>query len=156
MARLLHLTGMAVGGIGIFLGFCLLSSRPFTALALVTGTCVGVVGTLAFVRHVIFHRSDAARLGWQTDCPDWQFEVGFANLAFGLTGCLVALWLPSYPAFSVLLLAYSLYLGQAAALHFYRYLTDEHRSPARLWRSVIGTFLFAVMMAVFAVRAFRG
>lgn len=156
MALLLNLVGMAVGGVGIFLGFYLLSSDPFTALTLVTGTCVGVVGTLAFVRHVIFHRADAAGMGWLTDRPDWQFEVGFANLAFGLTGGLVAIWVPSYPAFFVLLFSYSLYLAQAAVLHLYRYLTDENRSAARLWRSVIGTFLFASMMAVFAYHAFRG
>jgi hypothetical protein len=156
MAQLLNVAGLAVGAVGIFLGFYLLSSAPLTALALVTGTCVGVVGTLAFVRHVIFHREDAARMGWQTDRPDWQFEVGFANLAFGLTGLLVAIWLPSYPAFFVLLLSYALYLAQAALLHLYRYLTEEKRSPARLWRSVIGTALFAAMMAVFAYRAFLG
>ena len=156
MAQLLNLGGLVVGAVGIFFGFYLLSSAPLTALAIVTGTCVGVVGILAFVRHVIFHREDAARMGWQTDRPDWQFEVGFANLAFGVPGLLVALWLPSYPAFFVLLLGYALYLGQAAALHLYPLPGDEHRSAARLWRSVIGTSLFAAMMLVFAWRALLG
>ncbi len=156
MAQLLNLGGMAVGAVGIFIGFYFLSTAPLTALAIVTGTCVGVVGVLAFLRHVVFHREDAARMGWQTDRPDWQFEVGFANLAFGLPGLLVALWLPSYPAFFVLLTGYALYLAQAAALHLTRYLTDGKRSPARLWRSVIGTSLFAVLMLVFAWRAFLG
>jgi hypothetical protein len=156
MAQLLNLGGMAVGAVGIFLGFYFLSSAPLLALALVTGTCVGVVGILAFLRHVVFHRADAARMGWQTERPDWQFEVGFANLAFGLPGLLVALFLPSYPAFFVLLLGYALYLAQAAALHLTRYLTDAKRDPARLWRSVVGTALFAVLMLVFAWRAFLG
>ncbi len=156
MAQLLNVAGMAVGAVGIFLGFYLLSSAPLAAVGIVTGTCVGVVGILAFVRHVVFHRADAARMGWQTDRPDWQFEVGFANLAFGLPGVLVAIWLPSYPAFFVLLLGYALYLAQAALLHLYRYLSDDHRSAARLWRSVIGTSLFAILMLVFACRAFVG
>ena len=156
MAQLLNLGGMAVGAVGIFFGFYFLSSAPLNALALVTGTCVGVVGILAFLRHVVFHREDAARMGWQTDRPDWQFEVGFANLAFGLPGLVVALWLASYPAFFVLLLGYALYLAQAAALHLYRYLTDGNRSAARLWRSVIGTSLFAAFMLVFAWRALQG
>ena len=86
MAQLLNLGGMVVGAVGIFIGFYLLQTAPLTALAIVTGTCVGVVGIMAFLRHVVFHREDAARMGWQTDRPDWQFEVGFANLAFGLTG----------------------------------------------------------------------
>ena len=156
MAQLLNLGGMVVGAVGIFIGFYLLQTAPLTALAIVTGTCVGVVGIMAFLRHVVFHREDAARMGWQTDRPDWQFEVGFANLAFGLTGVVVALWLPSYPAFFVLLLGYALYLGQAAALHLYRYVTAEQRSAARLWRSVIATSLFAVLMLVFAWRALQG
>jgi uncharacterized membrane protein YfcA len=147
---------MAVATLGIFFGFFFLSSQPIKALALVTGTCVGVVGILAFVRHVVFHRSDAARLGWQTDRPDWQFEVGFANLAFGVMGCTVAIWMPSFPVFFVVLLGYSAYLAQAALLHLYRYFTDPSRSAARLWRSVIATLLFAAMMAVFAARALRG
>lgn len=156
MAQLLNLGGMVVGAVGIFFGFWLLPTAPLAAVGVVTGTCVGVVGIMAFLRHVVFHRADAARMGWQTDRPDWQFEVGFANLAFAVPAVLVVLWLPSYPAFFVLLLGYALYLAQAAALHLYRYLTDEHRSAARLWRSVVGTALFAVLMLVFAWRAFEG
>jgi hypothetical protein len=28
---------------------------------------VGIVGILAYIRQVIFHKSNAARLGWETD-----------------------------------------------------------------------------------------
>ena len=41
-------------------------------------------------------------------------------------------------------------ITQAAALHLHRYLTDGHGSAARLWRSVIGTSLFAILMLAFA------
>lgn len=156
MARVLHLAEMAIGTVGVFLGFTFLSDNPLLALRIVTGVCVGLVGTLAFVRHVLLHRSDAARLGWHTDRPDWQFEVGFANLAFGSTAFLVAFWQPSFPALFALLCGFSVYLAQAAILHLYRYVTDEHRSPGRLWSSVLGTALFAAMLGVFAVRALRG
>jgi hypothetical protein len=156
MAGNLSLAGSTIGALGIFFGFYFLSTDPLHALRLVTASAVGIVGVLAFLRHVPFHRSDAARLGWETDRPDWQFEVGFANLAFGLPALFIALLFPSYPAFFVLLASYSLYLGQAAALHCYRYLTDQHRSPARLWRSVVGTGLFAAMLGVFAFRALCG
>ena len=156
MARLLHFAEMAIGAVGIFLGFYFLSSDPLLALRIVTGTCVGLVGTLAFVRHVLLHQSDAARLGWHTDRPDWQFEVGFANLAFGSTASLVAFWLPGFPAFFVLLCGFSVYLAQAAILHLYRYLTDGQRSPGRLWNSVLGTALFAAMLGIFALSALRG
>jgi hypothetical protein len=43
------------------------------------GMAVGTAGILAFLRHLVFHKSDAKRLGWETDRPDWMFEVGFAR-----------------------------------------------------------------------------
>lgn len=153
MAGWLNLAGMVIGGLGIFFGFYYLPAAPGTALAIVTVTGVGVVGLLAFVRHVFFHRSDAERLGWQTDRPDWAFEVGFANLAFGLMGFLAGLGARDTTAPAFVLLGYSLYLFQAALLHLYRYFTDAQRSHARLWRSVLATFLYVGMMTFFAMHA---
>jgi hypothetical protein len=49
------------------------------------------------------------------------------------------------------LLGYSLYLFQAAVPHTYRFLTDERRSAARLWRGVIPTLVLVGMMTFFAV-----
>ena len=151
MARWISIASMVIGGAGIFMGFYYLGSAPQTSLRIVTATTVGIVGLLAFVRHVVFHKSDAARLGWQTDRPDWMFEVGFANLAFGLMALLAigAGW--GTQAQVVVLLGYAFYLFQAAMLHAYRYFTDAERSRARLWRSVISPLLYAGMMAFFAV-----
>ena len=152
MAGTISIVGMAVGTIGIFFGFFYLGSSPLTSLGIVTSTTVGVVGLLAFVRHVIFHKSDAERLGWETDRPDWMFEVGFANLAFGCMGLLAVLAGWGARAQVLALLGYALYLFQAACLHGYRYFTDEKKSPARLWRGCIATLLFVGMMVFFAVR----
>ena len=153
MAGIISYIGMMVGSIGIFLGFYYLTSNPDLSLGLVTLTTVGIVGILGFVRHVIFYKSDAKRLGWETDRPDWMFEVGFANLAFGLMGVLsvVGNQVPHTQAF--VLLGYAAYLLQAAALHGYRYFTDTQKSPARLWRSCIATLLYAGAMAFFAIGA---
>ena len=41
---------------------------------------------LAWFRHFIFYKDDAKRLGWETEHPDWMWEVGFANGAFGFMG----------------------------------------------------------------------
>jgi hypothetical protein len=144
---------MLAGGCGLFLGFYFLAAAPATSFAIVTTTTVGVVGVLAFVRHVIFFRSDAERLGWQTDRPDWAYEVGFANLAFGVMGLVAGLASIGTKAQALVILGYALYLFQAALLHFHRYLTDAVRSPARLWRSVVATLAFVVMMSCFGVRA---
>jgi hypothetical protein len=153
MASIVNILGMLVGTIGLFLGFYFLADTPETAFTIVTVTTVGIVGVLAFVRHVIFFRSDTARLGWQTDRPDWVFEVGFANFAFGAMGLAAGLAPLGTKVQAVVILGYAFYLFQAAALHFYRYLTDAERSPARLWRSVVAALLFAGMMTFFGGRA---
>jgi len=153
MAGWISLAGMLAGAVGIFIGFYTLGEAPQTALGIVTITTVGIAGVLAFVRHVLFHKSDAARLGWQTDRPDWMFEVGFANLAFGFMGFAAVLARWGTQAQALVLLGYSLYLFQAALLHGYRYFTDPQRSRARLWRSVLATLLYAGNMTFFALYA---
>ena len=150
MAKLVTIFSMLPGVIGIYLGFYYLSAAPKTSLAIVTFTTVGITGEIAFVRHVIFHKADAKRLGWETDRPDWMFEVGFANLAFGFMGLLSVFRHWGAEAQSLVLLGYAVYLFQAAVLHGYRYFTDEKKSPARLWRSCLTTLLYAGMMAYFA------
>ena len=76
---------------GIFRVSVWLSRLPDAAagLEIFTPTAVGLVGLLAFVRHFVFHESDAKRLGWESSRPQFQYEVGFANLAFALVAFLV-------------------------------------------------------------------
>ena len=50
-------------------------------------------------------------------------------------------------------LCYSFHLLQAAILHGYRCFTDEVRSAARLWRSVLATLLYVGLMTFFAINA---
>jgi len=150
MAHLVTIFSMLPGSVGIFFGFYYLAAEPARALAIVTVTTVGITGIIAFVRHVIFYKSDAKRLGWETDRPDWMFEVGFANLSFGVMGFLPVFLHWGAEAQALVLLGYALYLFQAAVLHGYRYFTDEKRKPARLRRSCLATLLYAGMMAFFA------
>ncbi len=109
-----------------------------------------MVGVLAFVRHVIFHKSDAERLGWETDRPDWIYEVGFANLAFAVIAILSVFPDTGIVPQALIILGYALYLMQAGILHGYRYFTDEKKSLGRLFRSSIATLLYAIMMLFFA------
>lgn len=153
MAGILGYIGMLSGSIGIFIGFYYLQSNPAISLRVVTFSTVGLVGILAFVRHVIFHKSDAKRLGWETERPDWMFEVGFANLAFGAMGVLSVIGEQPQKTQAVVLLGYAIYLLQASALHGFRYFTDTLKSPARLWRSCIATLLYAGAMTFFAIKA---
>ncbi|MFZ1730284.1 MAG: DUF6790 family protein [Bacteroidota bacterium] len=153
MAKWLGLSSMLIGAIGLFFGFYYLGENPGKALNIVTLTTVGIVGVLAFVRHVVFHKSDAKRLGWETERPDWMFEVGFANLAFGFMGFLTVLAHWGMQAQAVTVFGYAVYLFQASMLHGYHYFADPVRSPSRLWRSCLATLSFAGMMTYFTVAA---
>lgn len=151
MAKFLAISGIFVGSTGIFFGFYFLTSNDIAlAVKIVTLSTVGVVGVLAFVRHVIFHKSDAERLGWETDRPDWIYEVGFANLAFAVIAILSVFPDTGIVPQALIILGYALYLMQAGILHGYRYFTDEKKSFARLFRSSIATLLYAIMMSYFS------
>jgi hypothetical protein len=49
---------------------------------------VGLGGIMAFIMHVFFGAKTAAMIGWAAGSP-FQFEVGVADLAFGVTALLV-------------------------------------------------------------------
>lgn len=153
MSKSIALSGMFIGAVGIFFGFYHLGRNPQLALAIVTTTTVGLVGVLAFVRHFIFHKADAKRMGWETDRPEWAYEVGFANLAFGVMGLLSVYADLGLQAQALTILGYAVYLMQAALLHGYQYFTSDAKSADKLWRIVIGTGSFAAMMLFFAVYA---
>jgi len=152
MAAILGYTGMLIGSIGIFFGFFHLTHNPILAIRIISFCTVGIVGVLAFVRHFIFHKSDAIRLGWETERPEFGYEVGFANLAFGLISLLTSIQNYSMQTQSVIVLGYALYLFQAGLLHGYIYLTDGKKSAARLWRSCLATLLYAGMMSYLSIR----
>jgi hypothetical protein len=153
MVKWISIAGYVLVSVGIFLGFYYLGQDVERSLAIVTVMTVGVEGVLGFVRHYFFYKADAKRLGWETDRPDWMWEVGFANLGFGAMGLLAVAAGWGVKAQALVLLGYSLYLFQAAMLHLYRYLTDEKRSPARLWRAVVLTLVIVGMMTFFAIYA---
>ena len=153
MSKWISLSGMLIGAAGIFFGFFYLENKPQLSLAIVTATTVGVVGVLAFIRHFIFHKADAKRMGWETDRPEWAYEVGFANLAFGVMGLFSVFGKLGMPAQALTILGYAVYLMQAAFLHGYQYFSSETKSAEKLWRIVIGTASFAAMMLYFAIHA---
>lgn len=156
MSKWLHLSGVIAGTVGIFFGFSYLGSNPVLSLQIVTVTTVGVVGVLAFVRHFVFHEADARRMGWETGRPEWAWEVGFANLAFGAMGLLAVFAGLGTRAQALSLLGYALYLMQAAALHATQYFRGTDRSRRKLWNSVLGAAWFSVLMTFFALRALLG
>ena len=158
MTKWIGLGTIAISSVGIFFGFYYYFSGDVQlAVAIVTATTVGLTGVLAWTRHFIFHKQDAKALGWETERPDWMFEVGFANLGFGVAGLLAVfadMGLSSHlKAEAIALLGYSAYLFQAGLLHGYRYFTDKKKMAIRLWRYCLLTLVVAGMMAFFGIAA---
>ena len=106
------------GFIGYFFGFANLGSAGAqAAISPVALYSVGVVGIISMVRHSVFHRSDAIRMGWDHGRRNnFQIEVGFANLAIGLPA-IVSVALDLNPVVqAAFVLAYALYFLQVAGL----------------------------------------
>ncbi len=142
-------------GIGIALAYYLYftwsDARP--ALEVVLLTCVVFNGLISFVSHVIFHKADAARLGLESSSPGYQYEVGFANLAMGLSAVAAYAFQWGISAYIVLVLCYSLYIIQAVVFHFWRFIKRERSDAGYLWGSVIFTAIYVANMLFFALAA---
>lgn len=135
--------------VAYYLYFHWSDTRP--AIEIILLTCVAFNGFISFFGHVIYHESDARRLGLESANPGFQFEVGFANLAMGLVAAdsLVFHW--GVAANIALILCYALYLLQAIILHLYRFIKREKSDAGYLWGSVVFAFLYVANMLFFAV-----
>ncbi len=116
-------------------------------------TCVAFNGLVSFVSHVIFYKAEAARLGLQSSSPGYQFEVGFANLAMGLSALAAIYFQWGIPVYIILVLCYSLYIAQAVVFHFWRFVRGEKSDAGYLWGSVVFTALYVANMLFFALAA---
>jgi len=141
---------IAIGiAVAYYLFFRWSDARP--AIEVILLTCVAFNGIISFVSHVIYHKSDAQRLGMESANPGFQFEVGFANLAMGLgaISSLVFHW--GAAANIAIILCYALYILQAIILHLYRFVKGEKSDAAYLWGSVVVTSLYVANMLFFAI-----
>lgn len=152
IAWVLHTLELIVGVIGVWVGLSLLPNAA-SALEVVTPTAVGLAGLLAFIRHFVFHESDAKRLGWESSTgAEFQYEVGFANLAFALVAFLAYFGGWAVAAQIAVVLGYGLYLLQAALLHTWQSVRGEARLR-RLLQSALPALVFSLLMIYLAVSA---
>ena len=146
-SRLLMQLTWVAGAIGFWLGFDAWQDGNITAATnTVTLWVVGIVGVISFLRHAVFHRSDAKRMGWDYGKRnDFQLEVGFANLAWGLCGLIA--WAQNWTlqAKGALLLVFGIYMALAAALH----LSEPGRAASKVTTAVFaGCLLFFGSLAL--------
>lgn len=100
-----------VGGLGYLIGSSRIggdgAASAITPVALLS---VGIVGVLSMVRHSVFHRSDAVRMGWDLGVRNnFQIETGLANMAIGVAALAAVILDWGTVAMAVATLTYGLY-----------------------------------------------
>ena len=149
-AHIIVILRIAIGTIGLFFGYYeLFDNRLEAALDTITITAVGFVGLLSFIGHLVFHKSDARRLGWESDKPYYQYEVGFAHLAFALIAFFTYFGNWGIAAKVLTVLGYAIYLLQVGMLYAWR-CYSEHKVFTRYFlRHAIATLGYVGLMIYF-------
>jgi hypothetical protein len=106
---------------GLPIGFYTVAADP-PSLTLAAFLTVGCGGVLSFFRHAVFHRSDAARMGWDYGRTNaFQIETGLANLAWGLMALLAIAFGWGLAVEGAAFLVFGLYMiGAAVAQVIYK------------------------------------
>ena len=88
ISQYLMLATYVIGGAGIVIGYTTVYDDP-PSLTLAALLGAGIPGVLSWLRHSVFHRSDAKRMGWDLGVRNgFQIETGLANLAWGVIAIL--------------------------------------------------------------------
>ena len=150
-SKLLMQLTWVVGGIGFWNAFNYIGNGDVeSATQWISAWAVGGVGLLSFARHAIFHRSDALRMGWDYgERNDFQLEVGFANLAWGVVAIVGVFQGWDTQALGACVLLVAIYMLQAAVLHLLE--LKEAKSPR--YASKLANAAYAVCMFWFGIRA---
>ncbi|MBP9718916.1 MAG: hypothetical protein KBD46_00410 [Candidatus Levybacteria bacterium] len=155
LVQLVAFIRYAAGGAGLYLSLSYLHSNVTEAVAIASVSAVGMVGVLSFVSHVLLHTQDAKRIGFSAKNVDFQFEVGFANLAFGVVAIMSYFLNWGLHANTALLLAYAFYLFQAGILHTAKSLFGKKIDMVHLLRGGIITFVYSGTMFYIAFQAIK-
>lgn len=138
-------TFFALSFVAIAVGMSLGGDDPVAQLRAFVLFGLGGMGVSSAVRHIAFAgalRGQRDELGF-ANATFFEWEAGFANLAFGVAGIVAALayWGPA--AYAVVAITYSIYLAGAAVTHWLAGMRE-----GTLRRSVrFGAFTLAIIAA---------
>ena len=132
-----------IAGAGLAIGFGTVNADP-PSLTLAVLLTIGGGGILSFFRHAVFHRSDAARMGWDYGTTNaFQIETGLANLAWGLVAALAVIFGWGLAVEATTFLTFGIYMiGAAVAQVIYK-----RGIPMALASVVFGAMLTYVGLA---------
>ena len=110
----------SISFLAIFIGMSLGGGDPVAQLRAFVLWGLGGMGISSAIRHIFLAgalRGERSNLEFANE-TFFEWEAGFANLAFGIVGIVAALghWGPR--AYAVVAIAYSIYLGGAAITHW--------------------------------------
>ena len=116
ISKYLMLATYLIGGLGIAIGYSTVYDDP-PSLTLAALLGAGIPGVLSWLRHSVFHRSDAKRMGWDLGHRNgFQIETGVANLAWGVMAILAVVFDWGIVAEGASLLVFGIYLGGCAIM----------------------------------------
>lgn len=156
IAHIIATLRIATGTIGLYLGYnYLFGNNLDAALDTITITAVGIVALLSFTGHLIFHRSDARRLGWESDKPYYQYEVGFAHLTFALIAFFTYFGNWGLAAKVLTILGYTIYLLQIGILYTWRSFSEHRIFSLYFLRHAILTLAYVGLMFYFVAQVMK-
>ena len=116
ISKYLMLATYLIGGLGIAIGYSTVYDDP-PSLTLAALLGAGIPGVLSWLRHSVFHRSDAKRMGWDLGHRNgFQIETGVANLSWGVMAILAVVFDWGIVAEGASLLIFGIYLGGCAIM----------------------------------------
>lgn len=121
ISKWLMIATYIIAGAGLAIGIGTVNADPPT-LTLAVLLAIGGGGILSFFRHAVFHRSDAARMGWDYGATNaFQIETGLANLAWGLVAVLAVIFGWGIAVEATTFLTFGIYMiGAAVAQVIYK------------------------------------
>lgn len=133
----------ATGAVGVGIGLSTVHAEKPT-LRVACLLAVGVAGFLSWIRHSVFHRSDAIRMGWDLGKRNsFQIEVGLANLAWALLAFLAVILDWGLRAEAASMLVFGFYLASVVILVV---LGPKDENAKRAWAPIIGMTIFATLL----------
>jgi hypothetical protein len=156
IAHIIAIVRIGIGTIGLFFGYYeFFDNNLDGALNTITIATVGIVGLLSFAGHLIFHQSDARRLGWESSNPYYQYEVGFAHFAFALIALFTYFGNWGFAAKVLTILGYAIYLLQVGILYAWRCFSERRIFSRYFLRHAISTIIYVGLMFYFVTMVMR-